>query len=102
MRDVGTVARLYFDGMSTLEDGDVLERPFRRYVVCHVRVQTKGKHAGRQHVIALVAEDRNRQLAGWPDELAQARARGRVFRFEWQKRRRRGPGANYATRTAPR
>jgi hypothetical protein len=42
---------IYYDGSTELDQGDALRTPTGRlYVVAHVRVQQRGKHAGRQHL----------------------------------------------------
>jgi hypothetical protein len=53
---VGDVVRLYYDDAPPVAEGeDLRTEAGRLYEVLAVRVQTKGKHAGRQHIAALVA-----------------------------------------------
>lgn len=50
----GAIVRIAYDG-DPLEVGDVLKTDRgRAYAVVAVRVQAKGKHAGRQHLRCLV------------------------------------------------
>lgn len=55
MRAVGEQARLYYDSPTPVEEGDFIQTPTgRTYLVTFVRIQTKGKHAGRQHLVTVV------------------------------------------------
>lgn len=55
---VGAFVRLYYDG-EALGRGDALRTPTgRTYEVCAVRLQRRGKRAGRrQHLVCLVVQD---------------------------------------------
>ena len=51
----GANVGLYVDLCAQVSVGDVIEtQSGRRHVVAHVRVQARGKHAGRQHLRAVV------------------------------------------------
>lgn len=53
----GTAVSLYVDLVERVSTGDVIQtQAGRRYLVASVRVQAKGKHAGRQHLRAVVLE----------------------------------------------
>jgi hypothetical protein len=54
----GSLVRLYYDGRVTLQESDYLRTTTtgRLYRVHSSRVQTKGKHAGRQHLWCVVME----------------------------------------------
>lgn len=56
MKAPGSLVRLYYDGWVTLEPGDYLRTGTtgRLYRVETCRVQQKGKHRGRQHIMATV------------------------------------------------
>ena len=71
----GAVVRIFVDSSEAVAVGHVIETTStRRYEVLGVRVQQRGKHAGRQHLECLVLPD------GDP-------ARGRfVHRIFWYKR----------------
>lgn len=57
MRKPGEHARLYYDGFQTVEEGDYIRTPTgRTYLVTFARVQTAGKHAGRQHLVTIVMD----------------------------------------------
>jgi hypothetical protein len=53
----GEVVKLTYDSpLHKLTEGDYLQTPTGRlYEVLAVRVQEKGKHAGRQHLTAIVS-----------------------------------------------
>ena len=52
---VGTNVGLYVDLVARVAVGDVIEtQTGRRYGVASVRVQERGKHAGRQHLRVVV------------------------------------------------
>lgn len=71
---VGAEVGLYVDLVAPVEVGDVIEtRSGRRYGVLSVRVQERGKHAGRQHLRCLVVE---------PEFVPG----GRVHRIRWYRR----------------
>jgi hypothetical protein len=54
---VGATVRLYVDLVAAVAVGDLIETTSgRRYNVVDVRVQARGKHAGRQHLHCLVVE----------------------------------------------
>jgi len=53
----GEHARLYYDGARPVEEGDYIRTPTgRTYLVTFARTQTKGKHAGRQHLVTIVMD----------------------------------------------
>ena len=53
----GRIVSLYMDTLRTIEVGDEIEtRSGRRYEVQSVRVQSRGKHVGRKHLMALVLD----------------------------------------------
>jgi hypothetical protein len=73
----GENVSLYYDGRP-LRVGDVLQtRTGRCYLVIVVRVQTRGRHAGRQHLRAVVAD----QLAD-----IELGAGARVVALYWYRR----------------
>lgn len=54
---VGALVRIFYDGRPVAA-GDALRTPTgRTYVVASVRVQSRGRHAGRQHLACLVARE---------------------------------------------
>lgn len=55
----GSLCWIYYDGAAPVDESDVIEtQTGKRYLVQKVRVQQKGIHAGRQHLMCLVmAED---------------------------------------------
>lgn len=54
----GALVRIYYDGWSNVQPGDALKTPSGRvYVVAEARVQTRGRHVGRQHLACVVADD---------------------------------------------
>lgn len=56
MKPPGSRVRLTYDGRVTLREGDYLRTGTtgRLYLVETNRIQTKGKHAGRQHLGCVV------------------------------------------------
>lgn len=69
----GSVVSIAYDG-APLDVGDILVTATdRTYVVVSVRRQTRGVHAGRQHLRCAVAE-------------VAARGTGKVFPLYWYKR----------------
>ncbi len=90
----GTEVGLYVDLVAPVEIGDIIEtRSGRRYGVVSVRVQERGKHAGRQHLRAVVLS---------PDAQPMMRARqngdgidfevGQIHRIRWYHRGRASGG----------
>ncbi len=72
---IGAVVKLYVDARWPLEPHHILTTPTgRAYVILTVRVQMRGKHRGRQHLQALVAE-----LASLPPDAPR-------FLLRWYKR----------------
>jgi hypothetical protein len=54
----GAVVSIYVDLLATVSEGDyIITRSGRRYEVVSVRVQTRGKHVGRQHLKCEVLRD---------------------------------------------
>jgi len=81
----GTEVGLYVDMAARVDLGDVIEtRSGRRYLVRSVRVQERGKHAGRQHLRAVVLEPDDRAIVGL--------AAPRVHRIRWYRRDRASAG----------
>ncbi len=75
----GAIVVLYVDLVAQVAGGDVIEtQTGRRYRVVLVRVQHRGRHAGRQHLRCLVLGD--------DDEVGAAT----VHRISWYRRRARG------------
>lgn len=55
MKAAGQPAALYYDGAAPVAVGDYIRtRTGRTYLVTGVRVQERGKHAGRQHLATVV------------------------------------------------
>lgn len=74
-RKPGDVARLTYDG-PPVEPGDYLRTSTGRlYRVHSKRVQTRGKHTGRQHLVTTVMEPGHKPEPGV-----------RVRRFVWYRR----------------
>lgn len=74
---VGAEVGIYVDMRERLEVGDVLETGSgRRYGVAKIRVQTRGRHVGRQH-LRVVVLDRD------------APCSGAMYVIHWYARRRR-------------
>lgn len=75
---VGAVVRIYVDLVDRVAPGHVIETASgRRYRVLGVRVQARGKHAGRQHLQCLVT-DGKLTVAQW--------ARTTIHRIAWYSR----------------
>lgn len=75
---VGASVRLYVDLVAQVATGDLIETSSgRRYSVIGVRVQARGKHAGRQHLQCLVVPN------GWLPDPRE----GTLHRIRWYKRR---------------
>lgn len=54
---IGDTCYLYIDAAMSLEKGDYVVTPTgRTYEVLTVRVQQRGKHAGRQHLNVIVLD----------------------------------------------
>lgn len=52
---IGAMVRIFYDGDEVMP-GDALKTPTGRiYVVMNKRVQKRGAHIGRQHLVCLVA-----------------------------------------------
>ena len=76
---LGACVGIYYDGRASVARGDaIVTKTGRTYVVVAVRVQTRGLHAGRQHLRCLVQ----------PAPPAGAR----VHPIRWYRRRRKGAG----------
>jgi hypothetical protein len=76
VKQPGESARLYYDGRQVAEEGDYIRTPSgRTYLVEHVRIQEKGKHAGRQHLQTVVMS---------PDHVPEPDAR--VLPIYWYRR----------------
>lgn len=55
MKAPGESAAITYDGWQSVEQGDYLRtQTGRTYLVQDVRVQTRGKHTGRQHLSCVV------------------------------------------------
>lgn len=58
VKHAGEQARLYYDGARPVVAGDYIRtRTGRLYLVDQVRIQERGKHAGRQHLVTTVMPD---------------------------------------------
>jgi hypothetical protein len=74
---IGAEVGIYVDMRERLEVGDVLQTTAgRRYGVAKIRVQTRGKHVGRQHLRVIVL-DRDTPCSG------------AMYAIHWYPRRRR-------------
>lgn len=84
---VGAVVRLYVDLERQVNEGDVIEtRTGRGYRVLSVRVQARGKHAGRQHLhCAVMGVDWIDSLKQWNPPLPPG---SWVHRIRWYRRER--------------
>lgn len=72
----GAVVGLYVDLVARVATGDEIEtRSGRRYAVIGVREQATGKHAGRQHLRAVVLD------------VDAPRTAGTVHRIRWYARK---------------
>jgi hypothetical protein len=79
----GEEVGLYVDLAATVEVGDAIEtRSGRRYLVVAVRRQERGKHAGRQHLRAVVMGDAAYILDGT------------IHRIRWYRRGRASGGVS--------
>lgn len=80
-KPAGTEVGLYVDLVARVAIGDVIEtRSGRQYLVSSVRVQEQGKHAGRQHLRAVVLD---------ADAVCPSAMVGRVVhRIRWYARKR--------------
>lgn len=75
---VGAVVSLYVDLRALVAPDDVVEtQSGRTYRVVSVRVQIRGKHAGRQHLRCIVIDERP--------------AVARVHTIRWYRRAKRRP-----------
>lgn len=86
----GAEVGLYVDLLANVHVGDVIEtRAGKRYGVVAVRVQERGKNAGRQHLRCVVLEDDDDALARWssldPNGLA-APTDPVIHRIRWYVR----------------
>lgn len=81
---IGALVRLYVDLERQVNTGDVIEtRTGRGYLVLGVRIQARGKHAGRQHLQCSVMGT-DWLAAG----LASAPDGAYVHRIRWYRRKR--------------
>jgi hypothetical protein len=75
VRPIGSIVSLYYDGWAVAEEGDVIQTTTgRSYRVISNRIQEKGKHAGRQHIKAMVIE---------PEDVSASDV---VLKLWWYKR----------------
>ncbi len=76
-RPAGSLVRLYYDSPRRVTAGDYLRTATtgRLYLVHRVRVQDRGKHKGRQHIVGIVMR---------PDHEVEADAR--VLPIQWYPR----------------
>lgn len=89
----GAVVQLYVDLDRQVARDDIIEtRTGRAYRVLTVRVQERGKHAGRQHLCCLVLGEN--WLAGI--DRAAANPEAYVHRIRWYRRKR---GAGVVSRS---
>lgn len=79
----GAIVGLYVDLVARVEVGDVIEtQTGRQYQVVERREQTRGKHAGRQHLRCLVLDERGAGLV-----IADVEVREPVVhRIRWYSR----------------
>lgn len=76
---VGAVVRIYVDLLDQVAQGDIIQTGTgRRYSVIGVRVQKRGKHAGRQHLQCLVVAN------DWLPETPEPGAK--MHTIQWYKR----------------
>lgn len=95
----GAEVGLYVDLVAQVQVGDVLEtRSGRRYGVVSVRVQARGKHAGRQHLRAVVIAEDERAVIAAGDYSAGG---ARIHRIRWYARRRWSGSVGVAPRGRP-
>lgn len=84
----GAEVGLYVDLVEPVRVGDVIEtRSGRRYGVVAVRVQERGKHAGRQH-LRVVVLDENEGLLKAAVIARTGTMYGRIHRIRWYRRER--------------
>lgn len=70
----GAIVRLYVDTRLPIEVGDGIQtQTGRRYEVQHVRIQERGKHVGRKHLVVRVCA---------PDDLIL----GNIVPIRWYRR----------------
>jgi hypothetical protein len=91
---IGAEVGLYVDLRERVELGDVIEtRAGRRYGVTSVRVQERGKHAGRQHLRAVVlAEGEQLMISRDVGDRTVVTSGGRTHRIRWYRRDRASAG----------
>lgn len=86
---VGSIVSLYVDLRAAVGAGDIIEtRSGRRYRVLSVRVQQRGRHAGRQHLQVVVGDEQMPPAAAvyaGPDGELRA---GMIHRIRWYRRER--------------
>lgn len=76
---LGAVVRIHVDLLETVGVGDIIQTGTgRRYSVLGVRIQQRGKHAGRQHLQCLVVAN------DWLPETPEPDAKLHTIR--WYKR----------------
>lgn len=55
---IGAIVKIYYDSHVPVGPGDAIQTPTgRTYVVMDRRIQKRGKHAGRQHLVCVVAKE---------------------------------------------
>lgn len=82
---IGAIVSMHLDLKARVDIGDLIEtRTGRRYLVLDVRVQQRGKNAGRQHVRCNVL-GKDGEVPIEPNELADPRVR-MVHRIRWYAR----------------
>lgn len=80
---VGAEVGFYYDCVVQVEPGDCIRtQRGRLYGVTSVRVQSKGKHKGRQHLRAVVLADSHA-------EALHVKIEARLFTLYWHPRKRR-------------
>lgn len=91
-RPIGSEVGLYVDLVDRVYFGDLIEtRSGRKYGVVSVRIQARGKRAGRQHLRAIVL-DADAQPGTRHDDRGVDIGAGRVHRIRWYARRSKGGG----------
>lgn len=89
---IGTEVGLYVDLVERVYYGDVIEtRSGRRYGVCAVRVQARGKNVGRQHLRAVVLAPQDGPGLRHDDSGVDI-GPGRIHRIRWYRRGRASGG----------
>lgn len=84
---IGAVVSLYVDLMESVWVGDVIEtQTGRRYAVIAVRVQARGKAAGRQHLRCLVVERDTNPVSRLTSEGVTTGEAGEIHTIRWYKR----------------